>query len=397
MISKRSARVLLGITALLAAIGGYVRIASAGPAGQSPMITQAIDDTRLVTLAGNVRPQTIGTNDAGLVANDLPMDHILLQLRRSPQMEQAFVKYLDELQEPGSPNYHHWLTASQIGANYGPESSDQAKIVAWLKSHGFTVNRVLPNGLVIDFSGTAGQVAAAFHTAIHRLRIRGKLHIANLSDPQIPAALAPAIVGVVSLNDFRPHPLYSAQPNYTQPCSDSVSIYNAFATTCYSVAPADLATIYNLNPLFNAGITGQGQTIAVVEESDMYDTNDWENFRQTFGLDTYTGASLTPSNPGGCTDPGVIQGDELEATIDTEWATAAAPSAAIIVAACENTNATSGELLALQGIINTSTPPPQVVSISYGEAESMLGAALNASISSLFQTAVGEGISVFVA
>ena len=58
--------------------------------------------------------------------------------------------------------------------------------------------------MVIDFSGTAGQVREAFSTEIHYLEVNGAQHIANMSDPQIPAALAPAVAGIVSLHDFVP-------------------------------------------------------------------------------------------------------------------------------------------------------------------------------------------------
>ena len=51
-----------------------------------------------------------------------------------------------------------------------------------------------------------------------------------------------------------------------------------------AVVPADLATIYNLNPLFKAGISGQGQTIVLIEDSDIYSISDWNTFRSTFGL-----------------------------------------------------------------------------------------------------------------
>src|SRR5208337_5369945 len=98
----------------------------------------------------------------------------------------------------------------------------------------------------------AGEVHAAFHTEIHNLDVKGVKHIANMSDPQIPAALAPAVVGVVSLHDFTPRPMHKPRPNYT------------VASGAYQlVVPADLATIYNLNPLFGAGYSGQGQTIVV--------------------------------------------------------------------------------------------------------------------------------------
>ena len=111
---------------------------------------------------------------------------------------------------------------------------------------------VYENGVLIDFSGTAGQVRAAFHTEIHQLNVKGAKHIANMSDPKIPAALAPAVSGVVSLHDFLPHAMYKPRANYT---------FTDSGYTYYAVTPPDLATIYNLNPLFSAGISGQGQTI----------------------------------------------------------------------------------------------------------------------------------------
>src|SRR5208282_4282163 len=112
----------------------------------------------------------------------------------------------------------------------GLAAQDLATITNWLKSRDFTVNRIYPNGMVIDVSGTAGQVLEAFHTEIHRLEVNGTLHIANMSDPQIPAALAPAVVGVVSLNDFRPQPQYHVNPNYTFGCNNA-----PFSSACYAV------------------------------------------------------------------------------------------------------------------------------------------------------------------
>ena len=58
--------------------------------------------------------------------------------------------------------------------------------------------------MTIDVSGTAGQVREAFHTQIHNYLVNGKQHIANASDPQIPAALSSVVVGFTSLNDFMP-------------------------------------------------------------------------------------------------------------------------------------------------------------------------------------------------
>ena len=178
------------------------------------------------------------------------------------------------------------MTASEFGKNYGVAESDIQTITGWLDSHGFTVNSVYPNGMVIDFSGSAGQVRRAFHTSIHYLDVDGVRHIANVSDPQIPEALAPAVAGVVSMHDFKPHAMKRAKFNF-----------NSRDHPYQAVVPADLATIYDLNPLFAKGITGAGQTIAVIEDTNLYSSADWDTFRTTFGLSQYTAGSLTTVQP----------------------------------------------------------------------------------------------------
>jgi subtilase family serine protease len=208
--------------------------------------------------------------------------------------------------------------------------------------HGFRVGPVYPGGMVMDFSGTVGQLAAAFHTSIHQLSVGGEIHFANMNDPQIPRALASVVSGIVKLNDFRPLRKHRPSPKYSGSCSGS---------PCYLMAPADLATIYDFNSLFHAKtpITGKGQTIAVVEDTDLYSDSDWINFRRIFGLSGYRGGSLStihPPPPGGgaaCTDPGVnSNGDDVEAILDAEWSSAAAPDATILVAACGDSATVDG-------------------------------------------------------
>ncbi len=351
------------------------------------LITRPVDPGRLYTLAGNTRSEVNAQNDRGKVPDTFALQHMLLQLQRSPEREQALKIFIDQQHDSTSPNFHKWLTADQFGQIYGPAPLDIEEVSGWLRSSGFTVNIVYPSGMLIDFSGTAGQVSAAFHTEIHRLVVDGKDHIANMSDPQIPEALAPVIAGIVSLHDFRPPSQRAPVARYTEESQ--------------ALVPADLATIYNFGPAFAAGYTGQGQTIAVVEDTDLYNTADWDTFRRVLGLSTYTKGSLKTINPaphGGtsnCSDPGTTP-DDVEATIDAEWSSAAAPDATIEVAACANTATTYGFLIATQNLVNASSPP-QIISISYGECEAASGVAFNAAQNSAAQQAVAEGISVFVA
>ena len=65
---------------------------------------------------------------------------------------------MKQLHDKNSPSFHHWLTAAEFGRTYGAAPEDLAAVTGWLTSQGFKVNVVYPSGLMIDFSGTAGQV-----------------------------------------------------------------------------------------------------------------------------------------------------------------------------------------------------------------------------------------------
>ena len=170
-----------------------------------PLITEAIDESKRVELPGNTRPEANAENDRGMVPDSLPMDHMQLQLRLPIEKEEELDNLLQKIQDPASPNYHKWLTPEQFKQQFSLAPEDVEKITNWLKSQGFTVSAINPRS--VDFSGTAGQVRYAFRTAIHYFDVRGVRHIANLSNPQIPTALAPAVAGIVSLNDFKPRPI----------------------------------------------------------------------------------------------------------------------------------------------------------------------------------------------
>jgi uncharacterized repeat protein (TIGR01451 family) len=355
--------------------------------GPRALITQAIDEGRLVTLAGNTRPEATGQHDLGRVSDDLHLD-MYLQLKRSPEQELAAAQFVESLTDTTSPNFHHWITAAEYGRRFGAAPEDIATVSRWLQTHGFTVNTVHANNMVIDFSGNAGQVREALHTEIHTLDVAGERHFANMSDPQIPEALLPAVTGVVSLSNFKPHSMLVPKAQYT------------VSPLELPIVPGDLATIYNLNPAFSAGFTGLGQTVVVVEDTDLYNgTGDWSVFRQTFGLTQYASGSLTQVHPaagagGTCADPG-INDDDGEAALDVEWASAAAPNAAIVMASCADTT-NFGGFIALQNMLTDGGALPSVVSISYGESETSSGASFNAYIDTLYQTATAAGVSVFV-
>ncbi len=387
-------RVVLGCALALT-----VTLSAAG-AGQGssrqPAITKKIDETRLTRLVGNVRPEANSQNDLGAVGDSMPLQHLQLLLRRPADSEAALSTYMERLQTPGNPDYHNWLTAEQLGAKYGPSTADIATVSAWLEMHGFQVNGVSPSGMRIDFSGTAGLVIDSFNTEIHHLQVKGEKHFANMQDPQIPEALSSVIAGVTSLNDFKPHALRTAiAPLTAKGATRSAVSPNYTVNADYQlVVPADLQTIYDFSPVYKSG-AGQGQTVILLERTDLYSNADYTTFRKTFGLNAYKNSKFSVVHPGGCADPGVIVGDDGEAAVDVEWAAAAAPGADIELASCADSSTNFGPFIALQNLIDRHNRPA-IVSLSYGGPESEQGASGNLYVYQLYQQAAAEGVSVFV-
>lgn len=386
---------LLMVLPLGYSTGFALATAETGSLATAAQIVQPIDEANLVPLAGHTHPLAMAKYDQGAVSDSLPMEHIFVQLRRSAAQEQALENLIGELQDPHSAKYHNWLTADELGRNFGPAQQDIDTVVQWLSSHGVEVNGVHKNGLTIDISATAGLVRDTFHTEIHRYNVNGSQHIANARDPQIPAALAPVIAGIVSLHDFLPKPLLSRpKSNFTFPCAGCPDGFdNALQ---YDEAPPDFATIYNSKPLYTAKkpITGKGQTVVLLEVTDVK-ASDVATFRSAFGLSKYSG-TFTQIHPGpGCTDPGT-NGAEGEAALDSEWGGAVAPDAKVELASCANTATNFGAFIAAQNLLDRTTPPP-IMSLSYLGCEAEQGPGGNAYINALWQQAASEGVSVFVA
>lgn len=379
-------RLLVFFTIVASAGGALAAVPVVAPAA-SPRIVEQIDESKLVTLVGQPQPLALAKSDQGAVVDDFPMTNMLLHLRRSAEQEQALNSLAVQQQDRNSANFHKWFTAEELGSNFGPAQADIDKVVSWLTSHGLKVSFVSKNGLTIHMSGNAGQVRDTFHTEIHKFTLKGEQHIANTSDPQIPAALAPIVSGVVSLNDLKPYSdMVKPSPNFTFTFDNSEE---------FDVTPADFATIYNVSPLYSAHkpITGKGQTIAVLEVSDI-NPADVATFRTAFGLSSFSG-TFTQIHPGpGCTDPGT-GGSEGEAALDAEWAGAIAPDANVELASCADSTTNFGGFIAAQNLLDSATPP-SIMSLSFGNCEAALGPTGNEFINSLWQQAALEGVSVFV-
>jgi len=343
---------------------------------------RVIDNNDAIILPGNVHPLARPEFDRGQADPSLPMKRMILTLRLSDAKQAELDRLLTELHDPASPNYHHWLTPEEFGSRFGPSPEDIEAITGWLVSSGFVVDEVAKGRLWINFSGSVAAVEPAFHTQIHLYYVNGQLHHANDRDPSIPRGLSDLVAGIVSLNDFPRKMMHAGarpvQPDYTSGSTNYLS-------------PGDFAIIYNLNVLYNAGIDGSGQKIAIVGRTNPSTaSSDWAAFRSTMGL---------PANPPQIivngTDPGDLGGDEdTEADLDVEWSGGVAKNATILFVTSQSTGTTDGVDLSAQYIVDNNLAP--VMSTSFGECESDLGTSENNFYNNVWQQATTQGITPFV-
>ena len=368
-------------------------LASAQTVGSAqPRIRQAVDDETVVRLSGSTHPLAQARFDRGAAPDSRPAPRMLLVLQRGPEQQAALDRFLADLQDPSSPQYHQWLSPEQFGARFGPADADLATVTSWLRSHGFRIDRVAAGRNVIEFSGTAGQVREAFHAQIHRYVIDGNEHFANAADVRIPAALRPVVSGLVSLHDFRRKPFHRLRVAATSPLARDLApdyTFNVPAGQFFGIGPYDFATIYNVLPAWNAGIDGNGQIVAIVARSNI-DINDVREFRSLFGLPPNDPHVLLNGQ-----DPGIVPGDETETVVDAEWSGAVAKGASIDLVVSSSTEVTDGvDLSALYIVENNFSG---VLSMSYGACEAALGVAGNTFYQALWQQAAAQGITVLVA
>jgi hypothetical protein len=394
---SRRPLILAIVTLLLCATGANAQTAPA-----RAQITQAVSDGSRITLPGSVPPQAQAQFDQGPLPDSTPAAHILMVLKRSASQQSALDKLIEGQHETSSPLYHEWLKPEQFAAQFGPADADLHVIGTWLESQGFTINKTSKGKQVIDFSGTAGQVKAAFHTELHTYVRGGVTFHSNNSNPQIPAALAPVVSGLFSLNDIKPKAYlqvlgtakmdlktHTAQPTWNsanQCYNDMGQLVNC---TYYIPTPGDMAVQYNLANTHKNGVTGKGVTIGIVDDSNI-DLGVVQNYRKLFGLDPNNLPAIVLNG----NDP-AQDGDATEAYLDVEAASAMAPDASIDLYVSGSTLTTSGLVSAIVNAVDDDAA--DILSVSYGECEQEIGPSGNQFFYQYWQQAAAQGESVFVA
>jgi uncharacterized membrane protein len=337
-------------------------------------VFKPIDDNERVALTGNRHPMAIEEYSTGQLSPDKRMEHMVLVLRGNAEQEAALEVLTQAQQDPDSPYYHQWITPEQFAERFGASAGDVRQIGQWLQIHGMEVEETQSNRAIV-FSGTSGQVESTFHTSMQTYQVKGEAHYANATDPEIPAALAGVVHGVLSLHDFVSSPMHVTVPAFT-------------SGSAHYLMPADWATIYDVTPLYNQSITGSGQTIAVLGRVDIT-MSDVQMFRTNAGLPANNPTIITNgADPGG-----VGSNDWVESSLDVEWAGAIAKNATVKFVTSKSGSSDGISLSAQYAVANKVA---NIITLSYGACEKGEGSSGNAFWNGLWQQAAAEGISVFV-
>jgi kumamolisin len=288
--------------------------------------------------------------------------------------EAGLNQFLADVQNPKSAAYHHFLTAAQFNAAFGPTQADVDKAVAYLQANGLHDFQVSGNKQAITFSGSEAQLAKAFHTSFgnYTEQQTGRDYFANDSAPTVPASVSSVVSNVVGLDNLAVRHSNAKKPAAT-------------AKAVKSQTPASLKTAYGYGSLG----TGSGAKIGYVE-FDGYTQSNIDTYDSNNGLSTGSVTTVPVNGQNYDSSPGSGQ---VEVELDIEVGHAVAPAADAYV--YEAANSSAGELAMYQKIASDNTV--NVVSISWGECESAEGSSNANSVSSAIATGTAEGISYFAA
>lgn len=364
--------------------GAALGLGTAPPASAAPV-------AHAVTLAGQQPAWAISRLDTGRIA-DQRIGHMTVHLQRTADKQRAFEALLAAQQTPGSPQFHHWLTAAQIGQQFGPSDADVAQVTAWLAAQGLDVTRVAASKMFVEVRTTTAKAEAAFHVEMHGYKVGGKTLRALDRAPVVPAELAGIVRGVSGLADVHP------SPQFRRPAAvDSNGLHY--------VGVSDFAKIYDLAPVYANSITGAGETIGIIGRSRVL-AADYTNFGVHEGV---TLPTLNTVIPTGGVDPGTpcsatnsscaSEDDQAEATLDVQRVGSIAVGSKVeLIAATSDNMGDDGVEVGLFFAIDSfgTASDANIVTMSFGLCEDFVTPSGVSELDALYQQAAAQGQSVFV-
>jgi hypothetical protein len=354
---------------------------------------------------GEAPPLPAGATPLGALP---PQQEVNLYVALEPRDPAALAGFATEVSTPGSPVYGQYLSVDQFADRFGAAPAAVAAVRGALQARGLTVGHASANNLSLQVEATAAEAEAALGTGFERVRTAdGRVAFANTSAPELPAAAAPYVAGVIGLDDLSPPQSQvakratAAEPatgpgaprtagtsailtGGPQPCADALQTREEFES---GYTADQIASAYGLSGYYAAGNFGAGQTIALLEE-EPYLPADIEEFQKCYG----THATVEPVDIEGGPGP-YKEKDGGESELDIEQLIGLAPEAKIVVYQGPNKNSTQAQILSAYVTENVA----KVMSSSWGLCEEETDMAEFSTIGTLLQEAAAQGQSFFVA
>jgi subtilase family serine protease len=369
-------RSLTAAVALLTLLAGCSSSApSAGGHGSSSGVTPS-------TRAGLVG--TTGDNHGTRIGPTDPRRAISLSISMATASDAEINRALAAIEDPNSPDYHHYLTPAEYAQRFGPSAAALVTVERSLSDAGFHVTLPSAGGSLLGAQGTVAQAETFFRVQLSDYRTAsGETYYAPDAAPRLPEEWKGAALNVLGLNN-RPalHPagiLRTTQSAAQQPPPRLLG-------------PVELERAYNIAPLHLAGLNGEGQTIAM-PEIDTFKQRDIDYYDRTYGITPYPIEVIKVN--GGADKAQQVS----ETTLDIQVIHAIAPRAKILV---YESPADFGSLADNFNKI-VSDNRAKVVSVSLGGCEPAiwetpdLGRNYFATLNNIFRQATAQGMSVFVA
>lgn len=245
-----------------------------------------------------------------------------LPLRNQTQL----TNLLDQLYNPASPNWHHFLTVKQFTDQFGPPTNDYEAVVAFAQTNGFKITGKPSNRMLLQVNATVGQIESAFHIHLRQYRhpTENRLFYAPDVEPSVDASLP--ILHVSGLSTYRlPHPGGHASPNI-----NPKTMPEGLGGAGGGSGPSGSWRGQDFRQAYAPGVTltGAGQTVGLLEFDGYYGA-DITNYALQSSLPTVALTNVLVDGFSGVPGSGV--NDVFEVSLDIEMAASMAPGLAQII------------------------------------------------------------------
>jgi subtilase family serine protease len=228
----------------------------------------------------------------------------------------ALTALLNNLYNPASPDYRHFLTPQQFAERFGPTPQDYQALSAFILTNGLRVTNTHPNRLILDVEGSVPDIEKVFHVTMHDYQHPTEKRIFYAPDVEPSLDLAVPVQHISGLDNYeRPHPNLAIRK---APKSKATPQSGAGPSGTY--AGNDFRAAY----VPGIALTGTGQSIGLLE-FDGYYASDIAAYDTQFGLPNVPLVNVAVD--GGVSTPG---DDNDEVSLDIEMANAMAQGASTI-------------------------------------------------------------------